>query len=193
MNASSDMCSFLFIRHGETIANRMQVASGGDSESALTEFGRNQIFQATDVLRQIGEAPDTIICSTNQRSIETAEILCEAFKGQITSFPLLRERKLGVWNNQSSDVVNPLLMAGETPENGESKDEFRSRFLLGLNQVHDLLLNHRSIIVGSRGTARILLEMADDDDAANFPNGRMLRVSLVQSDQFELAGIDYIG
>ncbi len=192
MNASSNVRSFIFIRHGETTANELQVASGGDSEPSLTEFGRKQIYAAVDTLIRISEVPDTIVCSENCRSIESAEILRENFGGEITRNPLLNERMLGDWNNVDINEVNPMLIAGETPRNGESRAEFRKRFFRGFDQIHELLVNHRSIVVGSRGTARLLLEMANKENAAFFPNGKLLRVSIVNSNQFELVDIEYI-
>lgn len=192
MNASSDVRSFMFIRHGETTANEMQVASGGDSEPSLTDLGRKQIYAATNTLKRIGEIPESIICSVNHRSVESAEILREILGGDITRNPLLNERKLGDWNNVDINKVNPILIAGETPRNGESRAEFRERFFRGLNQHHELLLNHRTIIVGSRGTARLLLEMANEENAAFFPNGNLLRVSILNSSQFKLVDIEYI-
>ncbi len=192
MNVSSNVRSFIFIRHGETTANEMQVASGGDSEPSLTEFGRKQIYTAADTLNRINEVPDEIVCSENFRSIESAKILRKVFGGEITRNPLLNERKLGVWNNVDISEVNPMLIAGETPQNGESRAEFRERFFRGLSQHHELLLNHRIIIVGSRGTARLLLELANKENAAFFPNGNLLRVTIANSSQFELVDIEYI-
>ncbi len=192
MNVSTSVRSFMFVRHGETTANEMQVASGGDSEPTLTEFGRKQIYAAADTLNRISEVPVAIVCSENIRSIESAEILREVLGGDITRNPLLNERKLGVWNNVDINEVNPMLIAGETPQNGESRAEFRERFFRGLIQHHELLLNHRTIVVGSRGTARLLLEMANKENAAFFPNGNLLRVLIVNSSRFELVDIEYI-
>ncbi len=192
MNGNSIVRSFIFIRHGETIANAMQIASGGDSESSLTEHGREQIYAAAGILKRIREIPDSIVCSMNGRSIESAEILSEMFGANITRDPLLNERKLGEWNKLHIKEVNPMMLAGETPRNGESRVEFKERFFRGLNQHHQLLLNHRTIVVGSRGTARLLLEKADKENAAFFPNGNLLRVSIANSNQFKLIDIEYL-
>ena len=192
MNGNSIVRSFIFVRHGETTANAMQIASGGDSESSLTELGREQIYSATGILKRISEIPDSIVCSMNGRSIESAEILHEIFGAKITRNPLLNERKLGEWNNVDIKEVNPMLLAGKTPQNGESRVEFRERFFRGLNQHHQLLLNNRTIVVGSRGTARLLLEIANKENAAFFPNGSLLRVSIANSNQFNLVDIEYL-
>lgn len=192
MNVSSNLRSFIFIRHGETTANEMRVISGGDSEPSLTEFGRRQIYAAADTLKRISEVPDVIVCSVNNRSVESAEILRKKLGGDIIRDPLLNERKLGDWNNKDVSEVNPMMLAGETPRNGESRAEFRERFFRGLNRYHELLLNHRTIVVGSRGSARLLLEMADRENAAFFPNGNLLRISIVNSSQFELVDIENI-
>ena len=192
MNDDPILHSFLLIRHGETTANADKVASGGDADPSLTENGRQQIREAANILRRIGEVPDFIICSANHRSIESAEILQEYFEAPIESDPLFNERSLGEWNNVSLDIVNPMLVAGETPKDGESRAEFKKRFWRAMNEHKESILNNQAIIVGSRGTARILLELADDRNAAYFPNGNLLKISIAISSRFEVVDIDYL-
>ena len=192
MTDSQKNSSFLFIRHGETTSNANRVASGGDVEPSLTETGRQQIYEAANTLKCIGDTPDLIICSANSRSIESAEILQECFDTEIKSDRFLNERSLGEWNNVSLDIVNPMLAADETPKNGETRAEFRKRFWRALNEHKDSFLNNQTIIVGSRGTARILLETTNEKNAAFFQNGHLMKVSIEVSNQIEVVGFTYL-
>ena len=183
---------FLLVRHGETTANATNVASGGDSDPDLTEAGIQQIYTVADRLKRMGEIPTTIISSKNSRSLHSAEILKECLGADITVDAEFNERSLGVWNDVSLDIVNPMLVAGETPENGESRAEFKERFFRAIDRHLSTLLNNSTIIVGSRGTARILLELANKENAAFFANGRLMRVTIENSDQFKVIDIDYL-
>ena len=182
----------MLVRHGETTANAKNVASGGDSDPSLTETGCQQIYKVADRLKQMGDIPATIICSENSRSKDSAEILKECFGADITVDAEFNERSLGVWNNVSLEIVNPMLVAGETPENGESRAEFKERFFRAIDRHLSTLLDNSTIIVGSRGTARILLEMANKENAAFFSNGRLMQVSIENSDQFRVIDINYL-
>ena len=192
MPENNNIRRFLLVRHGETTANAMNVASGGDNDPDLTEAGVQQIYTVADRLKRLGAIPTVIICSENSRSQHSAEILKECFRADITVDSEFNERSLGVWNNVSLEIVNPMLVAGETPEDGESRAEFKERFYRAIDRHLSTLLNHSTIIVGSRGTARILLEMADKENAAFFANGRLMQVSIENSDQFRVIDVDYL-
>lgn len=184
--------SLLFIRHGETTSNANRVASGGDSEPSLTDAGRCQIYEAVEILKHLDEIPASIICSANKRSIESANILQECFEASIASDALFNERSLGEWNNVSLDIVNPMLAADKTPRNGESRAEFKERFWSAMHRYRKSILNNRTIIVGSRGTARILLETVNAEKASLFQNGQLLKISLSDAESFEVVDIKYL-
>ena len=181
----------MFLRHGTTDANQKEVACGGDQDSELTDTGRQQIRQAAGDLRNEGYTPRLIITSTMSRTAESAMIIKQELNSDadILYDSDINERFLGDWNGQSHTVVNPLLLANETPNNGESRAAFRDRVMRCFNRLTNRF-EHWPLIVGCRGHARLLLEMVQASDAAFFPNGKILKVRTAQSDEFKVRQID---
>ncbi len=184
-------CGFMFLRHGETLANHLQIACGGDREMEIMDSGRQQVKSAATVMRSFDYIPQLIITGSLQRTVESARIVQSVLNpiAEILIDPDLNERFLGDWNGQSHSIINPLMLAGEEPNNGESRAEFRTR-LMG---SFDRLRKHFTewpLIIGSRGTARILLEAVQDPGATNFPNGKLLRVHLIETGCFEVKRIE---
>ncbi len=185
---------FIFLRHGNTQANTDRVSCGGDCGSQMDDLGRRQIRRAANSLRTRRIVPNLIFSSKLQRTSESAEIIrTELNPGAEILFDTdISERFLGEWNGQSQSITNPLLAAGKTPKGGESRAEFKSRMMVFFNRHLDRFFDW-PLIVGSRGNARILLELTQDPDAANFPNGKLLEVHLSQSEGFEVTHIKRIG
>ena len=179
------------MRHGETLANMNFVASGGERNSELTELGIAQAELAVVKLRRHSLIPHVIITPLSKRTISTAQIISGQLNLEIVVEPLFAERLLGDWNDVSSEIINPLLAAGDTPPNGESRPEFRKRTLQGLRN-HAKLFQHKPLLIGSRGTARILLEMVSTEDPLNFPNGAIFKAKLADSEEFGIVHIKHI-
>ena len=182
---------FVFVRHGETLANQMSVACGGDSPMPMIDSGRQQMKQAATQLRTLHYVPELIICGDQERTIESAHIMQSELnpQAQIRIDLGIKERILGEWNGQCHRIVQPKMLAGLTPNNGESRAEFKSRVMNFFNSnLSDLL--HWPLLIGSKGNARILLEMTNDSDAPNFPNGKLLKVSLQRSAEFQIRQIE---
>ena len=185
---------FFFIRHGQTVANRDNVRSGAESDTRLTELGREQARTAGLTLRRLGVTPSLILTSPLSRTIGTAEILNELFGLEIRTEPGLTERRLGGWNGRSIEATQPLLAAGETPPGGESNAVFEARVLAAFRRLAPYYANW-PLVVSSRGVARILLEHAGLMDAASLPNGTILRVTLSDSaadGDFVISAIDHL-
>lgn len=185
---------FFFIRHGQTVANSDGVRSGAESDTHLTEFGREQARTAGLTLRRLGVTPSLILTSPLSRTVGTAEILNELFGLEIRTEPGLTERRLGGWNGRSIEATQPLLAAGETPPGGESNAVFEARVLAAFRGLAPYYANW-PLVVSSRGVARILLEHAGLMDAASLPNGTILRVTLSDSaadGDFVISAIDHL-
>lgn len=171
---------FFFIRHGQTAANRNNVRSGAESDTRLTELGREQARTAGLTLRRLGVTPSLILTSPLSRTIDTAEILNELFGLEILTKPGLTERRLGGWNGRSIEATQPLLAAGETPPGGESNAVFAARVLAAFCGLGPYLSDW-PLVISSRGVARILLEHAGFMDTTSLANGAILRVTLSSS------------
>lgn len=185
---------FFFIRHGQTAANRDGVRSGAESDTRLTELGREQARQAGLVLDRLGVRPGLILPSPLSRTIETAELLNARFGLEIRIEPGLIERRLGAWNGRGVEATQPLLAAGRTPPGGESGARFKARVLAAFRGLAPLYARW-PLIVSSRGVARVLMEHAGREDAPTVPNCAILRVTLAdpgRDGDFVVAGIDRI-
>ncbi len=186
-----DQPGFVFLRHGETEANHRQFACGGDREEPMTDSGRQQVTEAAALLRGRNFTPRMIITGDLQRTAESAEIIRSELNpaAEIVLDPDFNERHLGDWNGQSHSIVNPLMIAEKTPPNGESRAEFRSRMMRCVNRQFERLFDW-PLVIGSRGNARILLDMIQDPDAAFFPNGKLLRVEIAPGGEFQVRRIE---
>ena len=185
---------FFFIRHGQTAANRDGVRSGGESDTHLTELGREQARGVGLALIRLGVTLGVIVSSPLSRTIETAQFLNARLGLEIRMEPGLLERRLGAWNGRCVEATQPLLAAGETPPGGESNAVFRDRVLAAFRGLAPLYAQW-PLIVSSRGVARILMEHAGREGAATLPNGAILRVTLANSGSagdFEVAGVDHL-
>ena len=183
---------FFFIRHGQTVANRDGVRSGAESDTHLTDLGREQAREASLALDRLGVQPGLILPSPLSRTIETAELLNARFGLEMRIEPGLIERRLGSWNGRSVEETQPLLAAGRTPPGGESSAGFKVRVLAAFRGLVPLYARW-PLIVSSRGVARVLMEHAGREGAAVVPNCTILRVTLADSDcseGFVIAGID---
>lgn len=194
MTGEAPDSGFLFIRHGQTVANRDGVRSGAESDTRLTKLGREQARMAGLALYRLGATPSLILTSPLSRTIETAGILNTWFDLEIRTEPGLIERRLGAWNGRSVEATQPPLAAGETPPGGESNAAFRDRVLDAFRGLAPLYAQW-PLIVSSRGVARILMEHAGFEDTGYLTNGAILRVTLADPDRaggFEVAGIDHL-
>ena len=182
---------FFFIRHGQTVANRDGVRSGAESDTHLTELGREQARRAGLVLDRFGVRPGLILPSPLSRTIETAELLNARLGLEMRIEPGLIERRLGTWNGRSVEETQPLLAAGRTPPGGESSAGFTARVLAAFRGLAPLYARW-PLIVSSRGVARVLMEHAGHEGAPTVPNCAILRVTLADSGRpgdFEVAGL----
>ncbi len=181
---------FYFLRHGETTSNALQISSGGEQDPDLTQLGCEQSLEVGKILQEVVPLPGLIVCSPLKRTTHTAEIVNQRFGLEFLLVEKFIERKLGDWNDQSSEITDPLLFSGQTPPNGESKAEFRTRVFAGFQELTDVLPRW-PLIVASRGIARVLLEHTGYPQEVNFPNGGLLRLELSKNvKQFEVSKIE---
>ncbi len=181
---------FVFLRHGETLANQRGVACGGDQDTEMTDAGREQIRRAAEILRSHSFSPHLIITGNLDRTAESARIMQQELNPtpRILIDSDLNERYLGDWNGQSHHIINPLMLAGKTADNGESRSDFRRRLMGSFNRQYQHFADW-PLIIGSRGMARVLLEVVQDPEAAFFPNGKLLKVFMADTGNFTIKHI----
>lgn len=164
-----------FMRHGATQPNLDGLRCGGDLDVPLTPIGREQVRTLATRLRAAELPFDVIVTSDLQRTRASAEILAGTLGGlpviEITGF---RERALGRWNGQPAAATEAALLRGDTPEGGESRDEFAARVSRAVVNLRQAVSGKRlPLLVGSRGIARVLRTQhpAFHDNGSTSPSG----------------------
>jgi len=156
------MARWIFVRHGESVAN----AEGwlaGHRDTPLTVLGERQAQTMRPVIEQA--APARAFASDLVRARRTAEILLETVTIPLQLTPALRERSLGQWEGrdkaglrQAGDLQIALTLHGRPPE-GESLDDVACRALAFLHAVDDG--TGPTLIVAHGGLIRVVLGLLD--------------------------------
>lgn len=169
----------LFARHGATAPNLAGLRCGGDLDPPLAEAGRRQAIALGRTLAALAEPPDLIVTSDLMRTRETASIVRAAIGPiELRVLPELRERSLGRWNLQPIADTEAALAAGETPPGGESRQAFALRVAEAMDLVYPALMKRRVLLVGSKGVARVLRDMAGCATAAPMGNAQLIELNL---------------
>jgi probable phosphoglycerate mutase len=177
--------SFLFIRHGETAPNRDRVRCGGDHDVPLTEEGCAHVSRMGEILGRKNYDIGVIVTSDLLRTRQTAQILNEQLgKLPLHIEPLLNERNLGEWNGMSIAETEPLLRAHITPPGGESEEAYHERIERAFSRVRKFLPQH-PLIVGSKGTARMLGKVLGGKTRLSLDNAAVVEFALLPGDDGE--------
>ena len=164
------MSRWIFLRHGESEANRNRVFSG-HQDVPLTRTGESQASKAGLLIQQTlaGQSLHRVLSSDLQRAVRTAEIALQAagLAHPIEQTEALRERHLGAWQGQSIDDLKARgartilhQWTGHAP-GGESLKELAHRSLEFLAQLDEKPI---TLLVGHGGLIRVLLGLLDDSD-----------------------------
>lgn len=161
------MGTWIFLRHGESEANKARVFSG-HQDVPLTDFGRQQATAAGVKIRELlGEQPLHMAWSSDlQRAVETAQRCLDAAG---INLPLqidkaLRERHLGAWQGQDIDRLKTkgarkvLTSWNGAAPGGESLAEMSKRALRLLETIDE---SGPVLLVGHGGLIRALVGLID--------------------------------
>ena len=117
---------FYMIRHGESVANLGQYASG-HVDVELTEKGIAQAYAAQKIVDSLELKPSIIIHSHLQRARNTAKILNENLKLPMIEDPMIAEQNYGDWEGQPWSLTRQPTRDGIDPPNGETHVAFHER------------------------------------------------------------------
>jgi broad specificity phosphatase PhoE len=126
------MGKLIFVRHGETVANRERIFA--DEETPLTDTGR---IQAAAAARRIaaGYRPAAVVTSPLLRARETAAIIAAELKLSVEIWPGLEEQDFGEFKGKTFDAIFGMsrdqLWKWE-PAGGESTEQTQTRVLAAL-------------------------------------------------------------
>ena len=87
------MVKIILVRHGETEWNKVKRIQGGDSDTPLSENGRQQAKALAARLRD--EKITAIYSSPLQRAFNTARAIADYHQLEVTVLPSLKEIKVG--------------------------------------------------------------------------------------------------
>lgn len=165
---------FWFVRHGETDFNRRGLRCGGDVDVPLNTHGEDQIRALAPQIGALGIG--LIVSSALVRTRRSALIISSMLGGiPIQTQPLFNERSLGAWNGRPYAEAEALIRAGATPPGGEAEAQFRQRILSG---VAGLSLAQNTLVVSSKGVARILDACLGGGTLRPAENGKLIRYSV---------------
>ncbi len=129
-----------FVRHGESQANADNIF--GDSDTPLTEKGKNQAKLAGEKLKNDGIVIDRIVCSTYKRSVDTANIIADIidFNSDLIQYDYrLVEYGCGsAIGKLISSMTKQQMMAGI---GAEDPYKFKARVIKAFAEIENLPIN----------------------------------------------------
>ena len=166
------MNQWIFLRHGESTANRSRVFAGHE-DVPLTELGQKQASEAGLRIRNLlKDVPLSAVWSSDLvRAAETARLALSSarFNCTIQVDTALRERHLGEWQGKSIDAIQQsgrreilLTWMGHAP-GGESLADISLRAVRVLRTVNP---TGPVLVVAHGGLIRALLGLLDRTDRA---------------------------
>ena len=152
---------FIFVRHGETDANRAGILQGGSVNLPLNETGKLQAEAAAEYLKS--EAFDAAFSSDLLRAAETARIIIDKNRNDVPLFmtPQLQEWKCGEMDGMSfSEIYDRFPAEGKSfafeqietvMPGGECGLDFQSRIEAFLKKVCDEYAGKKILLVAHGG------------------------------------------
>lgn len=138
---------FIFMRHGETDANKKNVFCGA-TDLPLNDTGREQAINARTTLVSLYSEDMTVISSSMLRARETTKLALPDIS-YITN-PGLAERH---WGELEMTALSPVSYF-DTPPDGESWPDFIARVTTALNTI---LTNYeKPLIIAHSGVYRVI-------------------------------------
>ena len=157
-------CKITFITHGATVHSVDGIISDSEKYPKLNDWGEEEIEKVCEYLTNRAVPYDKIYTSTSSRCTQSAQIVAKLFKKRITAINL-QQRKYGVWSGQSfSDIYEQygLNAITETPEGGESLEQFNKRISNIINKLVEENQGNRIIVVTTPDVVQAAIALALD-------------------------------
>jgi len=154
---------FVFIRHGETDANRAGIIAGS-TEPPLNETGREQARAIAPLMAQAKW--QAVYVSPQDRARTTASLVMPDYNAKVLDG--LRERH---WGDLEGRPIAELCPRFDTPPNGEGFDAMCQRVSFAMQQALAAVSDDLTVIVAHSGVARCVLYMTGfEADGPRVPN-----------------------
>lgn len=157
--------TFFIVRHGEAEQNvKHNLNSNPEKVFHLTQKGLKQAEIAAVKLSKADA--DLIFCSPFIRTQETAKIIAEKLKLEITTDNRLREHEMGIFDGKNqNDFISSFEDEKERydkeVEGGESFKEMEKRVLEFINEVNEKYTDKKIIIVTHGDVIRAIMRYFD--------------------------------
>ena len=174
------------MRHSESVANARGVRCGGDWDIGLSDVGRADAARIAGLMAGLEHPPQVVCVSSLRRTQETAEIVNKEIGAPVVAIEGWHERFLGEWNNCHMPDMDLKLRAGVTPPGGEGAEEFATR-IRGAFGSMVAWLDHRPLLIGSRGVIRVTLEMLTGERNVFLQTGMVVEIELVAGEELRAA------
>ncbi len=169
----------IFVRHGESEANRLNVFSNRGWQHPLTPLGRQQVLALASKLS--GRGISAIFASPLRRAVESAQILGECLGVRNEIEAALVEYDVGIYEGRGDqegwECYAQLIRHWADGEldarmpGGESCNDIRRRFVPFIEQLIErfgTVPNATIVLVGHGGTYRHALPMVLGNIACDF-------------------------
>ncbi|QPO13031.1 histidine phosphatase family protein [Thalassospira sp. A40-3] len=154
---------FVFIRHGETDANRAGIIAGSN-EPPLNETGREQAMAIAPLMAMAKW--HAVYVSPQDRARTTANLVLPGYDAKVLDG--LRERH---WGDLEGRPIAELCPRFDTPPNGEGFDAMCQRVSFAMQQALAEVSDNLTVIVAHSGVARCILYMTGfEADGPRVPN-----------------------
>ncbi|KZB62740.1 histidine phosphatase family protein [Thalassospira sp. MCCC 1A02491] len=165
---------FVFIRHGETDANRAGIIAGSN-EPPLNETGREQALAIAPLMAQASWR--AVYVSPQDRARTTANLVLPDYEARVLDG--LRERH---WGDLEGRPIAELCPRFDTPPNGEGFDAMCQRVSFAMQQALAEVSDDLTVIVAHSGVARCILYMTGfEADGPRVPNATPILFRSVKS------------
>lgn len=94
------MMTIYIVRHGQTEENLSRILQG-HMPGTLTEYGKEQVAKAAEILVNNGVDFKCIVSSDLKRAMDSAQIIADKLNLPIIPMEILRERDWGKWTGMS--------------------------------------------------------------------------------------------
>lgn len=138
---------FIFMRHGETEANKTNVFCGA-TDIPLNSTGREQAINARPTLVSLYSEDMTVISSSMLRARETTQLALPNIS--FITNPALAERN---WGELEMTAITPVSYF-DTPPEGEPWPDFIDRVTTALNTI--LMQYEKPLIIAHSGVYRVI-------------------------------------
>jgi 2,3-bisphosphoglycerate-dependent phosphoglycerate mutase len=170
--------TFYFVRHGVTEPNFKGLRCGGDLDIPLMDIGCDQAYLLAKQIARMDLGIGVIVAGSLIRTRQTASIVSGVLGNiPVEVEPLLNERHLGDWNNQSVAATEEALRNKVTPPGGESESQFRDRVTLALAKIEPFF-DRTPLLVSSKGIARVMNTLLGGEGRMDVGNGEVVEFAV---------------